>query len=337
LQCAQCHDHLFIDDYKQADFHGLSAFFQHLSIRSDVTYPALAEKPLEKKVEFVSVFEGVPHAIGPRIPGGVEIAWPPSGADAAANRLSALAAELPVGGDSYFARNAANRIWFSLMGRGLVHPLDQHHSDNPPSHPELLTLLAEELAAHDYDLKWLLRELALTETYQRSGILPDEGNVPEAHTFLVALERRLSAEQLARSVLQATGPRAALAEPADQVSIARNEELRSAFVAAFANPAREPEEEFVASVKASLYLLNDEKFLTLLTPAPDNLIERATQLSDASAKCDELYLSVLSRMPTEEERADATVWLKSNESTPEVGVRHLAWALLSSTEFLVNH
>lgn len=337
LQCAQCHDHLFIDDYKQVDFQGLYAFFHNLSIRGDVKFPALKEKPLEKKVEFVSVFEGIPHATGPRVPGGIEVAWPPSEADATAKRLAILAAELPVGGDSYFGRNAANRIWFSLMGRGVVHPLDQHHSGNPPSHPELLTLLAGEFAAHKYDLKWLLRELAMTETYQRSGIVPDEANAPEVNTFLVALERRLSAEQLALSVLQATGQRAALAEPADEVSVARFKEMRDAFVAAFANPAREPEEEFVASVKASLYLLNDEKFLALLAPQPGNLVERATQMSDVSAKCDELYLSVLSRLPTEEERADASVWLKANETTPEIGVRHLAWALLSSTEFLVNH
>ena len=73
----------------------------------------------------------------------------------------------------------ANRLWFLLLGRGLVHPLDLHHSDNPPSHPELLDLLAEEFAAHDFDIKWLLREIALSKTYQRSSVMPSgESKVP---------------------------------------------------------------------------------------------------------------------------------------------------------------
>ena len=65
----------------------------------------------------------------------------------------------------------ANRLWFVMFGRGLVNPLDQHHPENPASHPELLDLLAREFVAHQFDIKWLLRELALTETYGRSSIL----------------------------------------------------------------------------------------------------------------------------------------------------------------------
>ena len=48
------------------------------------------------------------------------------------------------------------------MGRGLIHPLDQDHSANPPSHPELLNLLANEFAAHKFDVKWLVREIAMS-------------------------------------------------------------------------------------------------------------------------------------------------------------------------------
>ncbi|MEJ7639784.1 MAG: DUF1553 domain-containing protein [Singulisphaera sp.] len=103
-----------------------------------------------------------------------------------------------------------------MMGRGLVHPPDQHHSDNSPSHPNLLDLLADELVAHRFDVRWLLRELALSKTYQRSGVLPEGVEPPAPETFLIALEKRLSAEQLLRSMLQATGDRDPTAGKAEE-------------------------------------------------------------------------------------------------------------------------
>ncbi len=95
-----------------------------------------------------------------------------------------------------------------MMGRGLVEPVDMWHADNPPSHPELLDLLGESLLEHDYDLKYLLRELALSETYQRSSRhdpqTAGQGSA-DAADFSVALLKPLSPEQLAWSMMQATG------------------------------------------------------------------------------------------------------------------------------------
>ena len=96
----------------------------------------------------------------------------------------------------------ANRLWAHLMGRGLVHPLDMHHSANPPSHPEFLTLLADELAAMKFDTRRFLREVALSRTYQRSslapaGIAPDD--VPE-ESFALANLKGLGPEQLFASL-----------------------------------------------------------------------------------------------------------------------------------------
>ena len=63
-----------------------------------------------------------------------------------------------------FARTASNRLWAVMLGRGIVDPVDLDHPDNPPSHPELLDLLAKEFADHEYDVKWFLREIALSAT-----------------------------------------------------------------------------------------------------------------------------------------------------------------------------
>ncbi|HLQ43719.1 MAG TPA: DUF1553 domain-containing protein, partial [Planctomycetaceae bacterium] len=140
----------------------------------------------------------------------------------------------------------ANRVWFQLLGRGLVHPLDMHHSENPPSHPELLDLLARELVERKFDLKWLIRELALTRTYQRSSVLPAEAAEPPPERYIVDLEKPLSAEQLFWSVLHAIGQIGPV-EPGDsakpQPPEARFEPLKQKFLKAFANPPMEPEGE----------------------------------------------------------------------------------------------
>src|SRR5437763_13545069 len=68
-----------------------------------------------------------------------------------------------------FCRTTANRLWAMMFGRGIVHPVELDHSENPPSHPLLLAMLTEELAQHQLDVKLFLREIALSKTYQRSS------------------------------------------------------------------------------------------------------------------------------------------------------------------------
>ena len=97
--------------------------------------------------------------------------------------LSILADQVARPDNAAFARNMANRLWFAMLGRGLVHPLDLHHPENPPSHPELLELLAGEFAAHGFDIRWLLSELALTRAYQRSSLLAEGAGEPPAEEY----------------------------------------------------------------------------------------------------------------------------------------------------------
>jgi len=352
LQCAQCHDHLFIGEYKQHDFQGLFAFFQNVSRRADVLYPAVAEKPTTKKLEFMSVFRKVQRETGPRLPGGKEIALPafkpgeeylvPPDRKTRApgvprfSLLAAISEELPRPENEAFARNIVNRLWWLMMGRGLVEPLDLHHRGNEPSHPELLALLAREFTAHKYDIKWLLRELALSETYQRSSMMP-QGDRPPPEKFLVAHEKRLSAEQLLWSMLTATGEKervtAAGNDPKKPGSL---EAARAKFLRAFANQAREPEESFAPSLKAALFLLNDDLVQDWLTPRPGNLLDAAAKEDDAKAVA-ELYLRILSRKPSEIEAAEAKAYLAKNAARRSAALKNLAWALLASTEFCVNH
>jgi hypothetical protein len=266
----------------------------------------------------------------PTFPKGMEFQTPP---DRKTNEpgvpkfstLAALAERLPKAGNKAFTRNAVNRLWFAFMGRGIVHPLDLHHAANPPSHPELLDLLADEFAVHQFDVKWFLRELALTKTYQRTSLMPAGQGPPGAEYFAVALERRLTAEQLLGATVAATGTEPKQADA-----------LRPKFLKAFANQPREPEDEIAPSLKAALFVLHDASVLDLMKPKAGNLVERAAKLDDAAA-ADELYLAILARKPSDAERAAVVAVLAKHKEKRAEAVGRAAWALVASMEFGVNH
>ncbi|HQU41330.1 MAG TPA: DUF1553 domain-containing protein [Pirellulales bacterium] len=349
LRCAQCHDHLFIDDYKQDDFQGLFAFFQNTFLQ-DLAAPAVGEKPTVQKVSFMSVFVKVEKQTGPRLPGGTEIAVPAvhKGEEYAQppdaktrfpgmlkfSPLASLAEQLPRAENRQFTRNIVNRLWFAMMGRGLVHPLDLSHTANPPSHPELLDLLAQEFAAHNFDVKWFLRELVLSQTYQRSSMLAGEGPPPPPELFLTAIEKRLSAEQLTRGMSQALGERERL-ETADGGK--PYAELQAKFIKAFANAPREPEDAFSPSLASALFVLHDAAVLEMLASRPGNLVDRLDTMADTDQIAEELYLALLTRFPTDEERAEVADYLAGHPDRRSATLGQLAWALLASTEFCVNH
>ncbi len=351
LQCAECHDHLFIDDYKQRDFQGLFAVFKNLSIRRGVDFPAVNEKAMTAKLEFVSVFAEGKDETGPRIPFADEFPIPPPPAVApekkktkpdpnakpAFSALSLIAEQIAAHDRELFNRNIVNRLWFLMMGRGLVEPLDQFHSGNPPSHPELLDLLAREFAAHKYDIKWFLRELAMSQTYQRDSRLLAGAKPPAADTYLTGNERRLSAEQLLSSTLIATGNFERLSKSDGDKPNEQFAEVEKKFLTMFANEPREPEVDFSATVKGALFLLNDDKFLNLLKPEPGNLVHRLLPMTDSHALTEELFLSVFTRPPTDDERAAVADYLKQNSARRETALSHVVWSMLASMEFYVNH
>ncbi|MCA9050390.1 MAG: DUF1549 domain-containing protein, partial [Planctomycetaceae bacterium] len=192
VQCAQCHDHPLVSDYLQADYQGLLAFvapsYAVVRKEGDKDVTVIAERA-GSDLTFESVFsKGTPHRTGPRLPGGTAIDEPlflpgeeyvtaPADAVKSVPKFSRRQqlAELATGGQNdAFNRNIANRLWAHLFGRGLVHPVDMHHPDNPPTDPELLQQLSDHFAATGFDIRAFLRELVLSETYQRTFDLPSD-------------------------------------------------------------------------------------------------------------------------------------------------------------------
>lgn len=226
LQCAQCHDHPAIDDYLQRHYYGLAAFIKRSFVFKDpkTKESSIGEKA-EGEIEFTSVFTSEKEKTAPRVLDADPISDPPSGDELykvkpakdvrsvpVYSRRLQLAQSLTDPANVAFRFNIANRVWAMMMGRGLVEPVDMWHADNPPTHPELLSLLAESFLEHDYDLKYLVRQLALTDVYQRSSQYAPQSvgqesadASTETADYAVAILKPLSPEQLAWSMMKASG------------------------------------------------------------------------------------------------------------------------------------
>jgi hypothetical protein len=360
LQCAQCHDHPLVSDYKQDFYYGIFAFLNRSFLFADpgLKQSVLAEKG-EGDVTFQSVFDPAKttKSAGPRLPGRAPVVEPKldKGQEYTVapakgvrpvpkfSRRAQLAGQITDRNNVAFRRAIVNRLWAMMMGRGIVHPLDLDHSANPPSHPELLALLAEDFGARKYDIRSFLRELALTQTYQRSSELPPGIQDVPPETFAVANLKPLGPEQLALSLMQATGftdaERLALGKNVNDAALyARLAGNVAPFVATFGSQPGHPEDQgFQATLDQALFIDNGTLVRGWLTPRAGSLMDRLQKLPDARALADELYLSILTRRPVEEERKEVAVYLQDRSKDRLAALQELAWALLASAEFRFNH
>jgi len=357
LTCAQCHDHPHVGDYKQADYYGLLAFVNRSFLFPNATAATavIAEKA-DGDVTFVSVFDKTKAvgATGPRMPGakpldepkfdkGKEYTTAPA-KDVkpvpAYSRRARLAAAVTSPDNPAFARTAANRLWAQLLGRGLVNPVENDHPGNPPSHPELLDLLTKEFAASQYDVKWLVREIVLSRTYQRASEVPAAlADVP-ADRYLVANLKPLSPEQFAYAAAEATGEtglaRTALAAKATDAALdAKLAPVVAAFRGVFAGRPGEPEDGLTTTLDQTLFLKNGGVVRALTVAKAGNLADRLAKLPDDAA-ADALFLAVLTRPATADEKADVAAAVKGAATRP-AAFGELVWALMASGEFRFNH
>jgi hypothetical protein len=358
LQCAQCHDHPRIEDYRQQHYYGLYAFLSRTSVVTDnrLRLVVLSEKA-DGEVSFQSVFDRKKTVKNttPRVPGGPAlidpadpklkgyVAAPANGVRGVPrfSRRTLLAGALARGDYAPFRRNIANRLWALMMGRGLVEPLDLDHSDNPPSHPELLDLLGREMAAHQFNIKWMLRQLALSATYQRASALPDGVREKDAPPYAAARLKPLSPEQLAFGLMQATGltdhHRVSLGKGATEAALyARLSGNVGPFVQSFgARPGNA--EGFDSRIDQALFLANGPLVRSWLNQHAHGLTDRLSRLTTGDAVAEELYLSILTRSPDAEERKEVREFLAGKPADRSGALRDLAWALLASAEFRFNH
>lgn len=352
LQCAQCHNHPF-DRWTQDDYYGWADMFAR------VDYKVLENRRTDKndKHEFIGeqiVYEApsgdVKDPRGDRSVKPLLLGAGPAPAPADASRIDALAQWVTSPENPFFARAQVNRIWFHLMGRGLVDPVDDFRPTNPASHPELLEMLAKDFTAHKYDVRYMIRLIMTSQAYGLSSE-PNATNADDEINYSHAIPRRLTAEQLLDAQHQVTGvpaefngyPKGMRAGEIPGVRVARARRSRPSqadmFLVTFGKPARELVCECERSMDTTLgqafQLISGPEIAGLLAD-PENrlaqLIKSGKTDDDAVA---ELYWAALTRPPTDEERS-AMVNHVHEAKDRRKGLEDVAWALLNAKEFVLR-
>ena len=252
--------------------------------------------------------------------------------------------------NSPFAANAANRIWYWLVGRGIVHEPDDMRADNPPTNPELLAWLTREFVSSGYDLKHLCRAILNSNTYQLSSI-PAADQPKGAAYFAFCPLRRLEAEVLIDAINQITGAQEEYASmipepftfiPADKRSIALPDgSITSSFLEIFGRPPRDTgllsERGDRTTTAQRLHLLNSGQILRKINKS-ENLRGIFRSPGGANEVITKLYLTILSRYPTDDEKKAVQAYAQSGEVKGGwKAMQDLTWALLNSPEFVFRH
>lgn len=356
MQCAKCHDHPFVEEWKQAHYYGIAAVFTRLerkpenglpfSERPDGELKYLTDKKEEKFADAMFFDSKVlDTAIAPDKNGKTPKRDGPPVIRRELLVNHALSAESP-----YFKRSLVNRVWKQLLGRGLVEPVDQIHSANKASHPQLLDELANKFAAGRFDLRQLMSGILHSEAYLRASQLPSDAH-PRPELYAVAILKPLSGDQVAWSLTTATGF-------SDQVLLKWGKEMKPAPEKGAINASlrvrweKEAEydaiveryvvsgEIFQANVSQSLFQTFNPFVLKMIQPNSNkqtpNLADRLLQEPDAHRRIELAYLAALSRRPTADETADATAYL-ALISDQKTAVSDLVWSLLNSPEFRFVH
>jgi hypothetical protein len=330
VECAQCHNHPFAD-WKTEQFWGFAAFYS--GIKSQQLMDFLLPGPEDKNRRELTI-PGTEKVIQAKFLDGTNPAW-----KAETGTRATLAEWLTSPSNPYFARAAVNRTWAYFLGTGLIEPLDEMVGGaSTASHPELLDLLAKEFAAHQFDLKFLIRAITATRTYQLTSARTHKSQDDPALFARMPL-RGLKPEQLFDSVAMATGYRDSGGGGNDLISglLGGNRSARAEFLTRFANQS-------ARAVEAQTSILQALSMMNGLVTANATSLERSETLAaviDAPfvttpERIETLYLAALSRSPTEKELDRALRFVKDAKSQQEA-LADLFWALLNSPEFVSNH
>ncbi|MDB5341679.1 MAG: hypothetical protein JWP89_56 [Schlesneria sp.] len=358
VSCAKCHDHPLVDDWKQDHYFGLASFFQ----RTYVTKKNVVAEKFTGEVKFKTT-KGEDKVARLMFLTGTTVEEPvievsaedrkkqdeevkkqtqndkagPAPKPPFSPRAKLVEIALQSGNDQLFARAIVNRVWAMFLGRGLVHPLDQMHSGNSASHPELLDWLARDLISHKYDLQRLVRGIVLSQAYARSSEWSGSTASPAADLFAVALIRPLSPRQYSMSLRMASAaPETYKPESGGEEWPKRRDELERN-CEGFAHQFEQPSENFQVGVDEALLFSNSSQVADdYLRDSSDRLIGAIRPETDKAKQITIAYWAAFTRPPSGEELAACEQFL-DKRTEPVAGLRQMVWALLTSPELRFNH
>src|SRR5579871_3759255 len=290
LECAQCHDHPR-DQWTRKQFWEYAAFFSGIRANMNGDFiTSVTENPESRSLKI----PGTERVVMARFLDGTEPRW-----QADTRARPTLADWITDARNPYFARAGANRLWGHFFGIGLIEPVDEASDENPPSHPELLEELARQFVAHHFDIKYLIRAITNSQTYQRSSAATDRRS-EDARLFARMAVKGLSPEQFFDSLAEAIGFHED-SRPTPRLDGQPVNTPRAMFLAKFSN--QENRTEWQTSILQALALMNG-RFIDDATS-----IERSKTLAavvdapflSTEQRIETLYLATLSRKPRAEE------------------------------------
>lgn len=331
LECAKCHHHPF-EKYGQGDYYGMAAFFSRVGTKNSEEFGLFGR-------ETIVIVKGTGEVSHPRTRQRME-PTPLEGEplDHELDRRLPLADWLTSQSNEFFAKAVVNRYMRYLLGVGLVEPVDDLRSTNPPSNAALMDALAADFVRHDYNLKHLIRTIMTSRLYGLSSTPTDQNKTD--HKFYSHFQvKRIAAEPLLDALDHATGTQTKFQGlPIGTRAIELPDaEYPNYFLNTFAKPRRvsvcECERSPDASLAQALHTLNGE---TVAKKVADKNGLVANLLS-ASLEHDEIvtkiYLTALCRLPSAAE-LELSQDILANASSPEGGYQDLLWALINSKQFL---
>ena len=336
IQCAKCHNHPF-ERWTQDDYYGFAAFFSRVK-RKPGSMP-------EDEVVYASNTGEVRQprtgkTMKPKALGG------PTFDDASADpnmsdRRRELADWLTGPSNPFFAKSLANRVWYHLMGRGIVEPVDDFRDSNPASNDELLDGLTADFVQGGFNLRGLVRSILNSRTYQLSS-KANEFNAADSLYFSHAATKLLPAEVLldAISVVTATTTPFDGLPKGTRATQIPDGKMDNPFLKTFGRPARELacecERESDSNLSQALQLIGGATVNGKLRDDNGRMAKLAKSTASNEDIAKELYLVAVAREPNATEIAASVKHLAAATDRRQA-VEDLGWVLINSKEFLFRH
>ncbi|MBP89599.1 MAG: S-layer protein [Planctomycetaceae bacterium] len=336
IGCARCHHHPF-EKFSQDDYFGLAAFFSRVDRKGGA---GVAERRADETI-FVKATGEVKHPLTDAVVVARGLDAPAIELAPYADPRHSLVDWMSDPDNEYFARAFVNRMWAHFFGRGLVEPIDDMRVTNPASIEPLLDEFAAEFVESKFDMRQVIHTICTSTTYQLSS-QANETNLDETQSHSRFYPRRLAAEVLLDATDQVTDVKTGFSGlPSGTRAVQLpDEDYSNKFLTLFGRPKRESacecERTAQPSLSQSLFVLNDSFLLGKATSSAGYAAKLSADNRADDEKLRELFLTVFSREPSEQELHDATAYIRSEKDVRKA-YGNLLWALMSTKEFMYIH
>ena len=355
VSCAQCHNHPHVEDWTQDHFYGMKAFlartFDNGGFLGERGYGVIKYKPTkgpERTAKMMFLTGASVEDANAKDPGAAEMKAEKDALDKAkaaktppppkfSGRAKLVEVALKGENAEYFARSLSNRLWHRFLGTGLVSPLDQMHSENRSSHPELLAWLARDTATSGYDINRLIRGIVLSKAYSRSSRYEGSESTPPFKTFAVGRLKPMTPQQLATALKIASTDPASFdgLKPAEfETKVEQAESAARGFAALIAQPT----DNFQIGVGEALLFSNGDRLMKeFLTDGAGTTLGRAKLMKEPKEVVEFLVKTAYGRAATETEAKALVGFIEKRKGREAEAYRHVLWALVTAPEFRFSY